>query len=173
MAALIGRDSLRSHIAYRYHIAAKQAGPVRYSLMDRQMAKFSERAGITPPKEIQTQSMDSDLRASLWNLCRRDWFTPHTADLSEDDIYSIATELYEDFYKLPVDSLPYHTEEFVKSQLELFISGPWYKVYDIVEFLCSGFHSGSIGQQQFEVNVNLILEREKAGYRMIDGRITR
>jgi hypothetical protein len=72
-----------------------------------QMASFSERMGITPPKAIQHQSLDIALRNSLWNVCYQHWFTPtaHSGALAEDEMYQLAVSLQKYFYKQPVNML--------------------------------------------------------------------
>ncbi len=135
------------------------------------MIPFSERAGIVPPRQIQTDSFDLKLRASLWNLCRRYWLTQSdkSARLVDDDIYELAEALYEHYYKLPVDELPYDSFEFLDSQRKYFMDSTWYNVLEIIEFLCQVYESDANRKMQFQNNMNFVLEREKAGYRIIDG----
>jgi hypothetical protein len=75
------------------------------------MSSFSERMGITPPKAIQYQSLDIDLRNSLWNVCYQYWFTttsPSGALADDDDMYELALRLQKYFYKQPVNMLTDH-----------------------------------------------------------------
>jgi AbiJ N-terminal domain 4 len=133
--------------------------------------RFSERMGIIPPKQIQTDSFDLELRASLWNLCRRYWFTQSdkSAHFSEDDMYETAEALYEHYYKIPVDELPYESFAFLDSQRKYFMESKWYNVLEFIEYLCQLFGSDAKEKREFHNNMNFVLEREKAGYRIIDG----
>jgi hypothetical protein len=102
------------------------AGPrlkIDQSLGCTQMTSFSTRMGITQPKAIQTDDMDTELRNSLWNICRHFFFTQnqHTSVLAKDGrLHYIASELYVKHYKFPVDNLPFQSSDFVKMQLARF-----------------------------------------------------
>ena len=134
---------------------------------------FSERLGITQPKEIQIHSLDMDLRNSLWNICYGWFFSPDgygTVPAGEQYLHDVAFKLYQNHYKLPVDDLlPFSTRDFVKRQKELFTTATWYKVFNIVEFLQTLFRDGRPEQGEFECQINEVLEREKSGYRFIAG----
>jgi hypothetical protein len=136
-----------------------------------QMASFSERIGITPPKAIQLESLDYDLRNSLWNVCYHYWFTATSRTLSECNMYQLALGLQKDFYKQPVNMLTDYTPEFVEAHLMLFQNGEWYLVLNLIEFLRNQFRERSTGQKEFERDVNAVLEREKSAYRFIAGDI--
>jgi hypothetical protein len=86
-------------------------------------------------------------------------------------MYELAKSIYEDHYKLPVNSLPFDTRKFVAHQLQTFQNAPWYEVLNIVEFLHTQFRSGTIEQQNFERQINEVLEREKCAYRFIVGKL--
>ena len=137
------------------------------------MVTFSERMGITQPKGIQLQSLDADLRNSLWNVCLEYWFTPtaHSGELVEDDMYQLAVALHRDLYKQPVNMLGRSTADFVTAHMESFKSWQWYAVFNLVEFLRNQFTQGSIQQQDFERDINGVLEREKSAYRFIAGNL--
>jgi AbiJ N-terminal domain 4 len=135
------------------------------------MASFSERMGVTPPKAIQHQSLDIDLRNSLWNVCYQYWFTPtnHLGALADDNMYQLAVCLQKYFYKQPVNMLTYKAADFVHEHLMFFHVESWFRVLNLIEFLRNQFPQGSIGQQEFEKDVNAVLEREKSPYRFIAG----
>ncbi|SED16417.1 hypothetical protein SAMN05444161_2654 [Rhizobiales bacterium GAS191] len=137
------------------------------------MPRFSDRMGITKPKLLQLRSLDAELRASLWNLCRKYWFisSGEGYEIQDDVVYDIAVDMYENFYKKPVENLPRIGRLFVKEQLEYFEEGDWYMVLNLLEFLHDAFQPGSIHQQEFVHDVNLVLEREKSGYRFVAGKI--
>jgi AbiJ N-terminal domain 4 len=137
---------------------------------------FSERMGFKKPKEIQLKGLDAELRNSLWNICRSYWFTKNTKsnDLRSDHhIYQVACLLYRDFYKQPIDALPFSASDFVKSQLQFFQhEGPWHDVLDLVEFLGDSFPDGA-QQQFFRQKINDVLELEKSAFRFVGGKLAR
>lgn len=139
------------------------------------MTSFSERMGITQPKEIQIHSLDMDLRTSLWNVCYGWFFSEGEFGLvpaGEQYLYDVAFKLYQNHYKLPVDDLlPFHTREFVKMQKEIFTNATWYKVFNIVQFLQTLFQDGGPEQRKFKCQINEVLEREKSAYRFIAGKL--
>jgi hypothetical protein len=139
------------------------------------MTSFSERMGITQPKKIQIDSLDVDLRNSLWNVCHGWFFSPDDYGLvpaGKQYLHLVATKLYQNHYKLPVDDLlPFHSSDFIKDQRKRFQTAPWYEVLNIVQFLYIQFRSGNIQQQTFERQINEVLEREKSGYRFIVGNL--
>jgi hypothetical protein len=139
------------------------------------MTSFSTRMGITQPKAIQTDDMDTELRNSLWNICRHFFFTQnqHTSVLAKDGrLHYIASELYVKHYKFPVDNLPFQSSDFVKMQLARFQNAPWFDVYNTIEFLhAECLREGSIDQQEFEGQISNVLETEKSAYRFICGKL--
>jgi AbiJ N-terminal domain 4 len=137
------------------------------------MTPFSERLGITQPKTIQIANLDMDLRNSLWNVCREYFFIFRTRQLADDYMYIVASKLYKDLYRKPIEALPYDSSKFVEAQLSLFQMEIWYKVLDIVEFLHTLFRDRGPEQRKFENQINEVLEREKSAYRFIVGKLAR
>lgn len=137
------------------------------------MASFSERIGEATPKLAQFRTMDAELRASLWNVCKRIWFSPsHNGPVRIIDSrvhYRIAVKLYEDFYKTPIDEIPRFVSEFVKQHLAFFMKSDWHIVYTLVEFLRNELYQGLVDQREFDSRINDVLEREKAAYRFLAG----
>jgi AbiJ N-terminal domain 4 len=135
------------------------------------MTSFSERLGITQPKAIQLNNLDTELRNSLWNVCRTFFFIPLSGDLYDDHMRHVAIALYRDYLKLPIERLPDSTSRFVESQLDFFQTAQWYEVLNLVEFLHSQYLSQRINPQNFEQKINEVLEREKSAYRFIAGNL--
>ena len=133
--------------------------------------KFSERMGITPKKAIQLGSMDVDLQNGLWNVVY-EYF------LHNFDIYDSAEEcmLYREFYilwrdllKLPADEIPHHGTDCLKYLKRRYFDYHWYEIYDFLEFL----YDLSIPEMEnFISDCNAVLEKEKAGYRVVIRQIT-
>lgn len=137
------------------------------------MTSFSERMGITQPKKIQINELDTELRNSLWNICRAHWFDrgKRFGEFRFDPVYKVATCLYISYYKQPVDDIPSTYDAFVKQQLNVFKNYKWYHILDMVEFFHALLPHGSLEQQNFEREINGVLEREKSAYRFIVGKL--
>ena len=87
-------------------------------------------------------------------------------------MYDVAYGLYRNHYKRQVDSIPLNTQQFIDNMLDEFQDDIWYNVLNIVEFLriyC--LEQEGIPQQNFEREINEILEREKSAYRFISGKL--
>lgn len=137
---------------------------------------FSQRIGKTPvSKEMQLETMDEDLKNSLWNIY--DLFI--LQKISDDHSYEFditpstffANSMWHSFFKKPIDQIP-SSYYAIKNQVrQYFFSYEWYKVYDLIEFTIGlGKHrilKGIDKEKLYEI-YNNIFEREFAGYRFID-----
>lgn len=142
------------------------------------MARFSERVGaVSPSTTLQVESMNDELRNSLWNL----FFDLYN---ESDSGYwrRIATHIARDFRKVPVDDLPLHDWELCGWVKKYFFSLPWHGAYDLTEFLVHNHQQMTtirhgydvvsthrINSERFTYAVNHILERELSGFRFIQG----
>lgn len=136
--------------------------------------KFSERVGARePPKQIQLESMDDALRASLWN---------EVAAVFEDVSVRAARALARNLFKTPADEVPDSESRAYTWMRNHFFEGAWHQVYDIVEYL--GVNVDAIcnvptpyqnfyrdQRTDFLNRLNFILERELSGYRFIRGQL--
>ncbi|MBN1391980.1 MAG: hypothetical protein JW947_04160 [Sedimentisphaerales bacterium] len=136
--------------------------------------KFSERMGIKPVADvIQVDGMNNELRNSIWNALYAEEFGKHgflneygdRFARQEPRIEAFSESLWADYFKLPVDNRPHLNAEILKVIREYFFSCSWDKVYDFVEF-CVAYYG-----ERLVAPLNSILERELAGYRIIDGKI--
>lgn len=140
--------------------------------------RFSERIGAKPVKsEIQTKSMDDQLRVSLWNV-----LTVHCWDRLK--VTAIPGEfgttrasiffplVWTNFLKWPVDTIP--TDDY--SALEVlrgrFFKFEWYEVYDFLEFTTQNYPCHDRQRMEFLRNLNLVLGRELSAYRIVGGVVT-
>ena len=130
--------------------------------------KFSQRIGKTPVRDaLQIESMDSELRNSLWNVL-------HTMFLFNLDPYTLRgtrqrrffERLWRDFFKEPVDNIPKYSSETVSALKDWFFDSEWYEVYDLIEFTAK--HDAQFGRGRFGEVCNTFLEREMSGYRFVD-----
>jgi AbiJ N-terminal domain 4 len=128
---------------------------------------FAQRVGVSPIKSIQVNSIDDDLRNTLWNafyqiyeIVLLDKGTGRL-DISCNEFFRI---IWKDFLHRQIDTIsdvPKYNMETIK---KYFYEGDWVYPYMFVEFLVSRFDDGTL--QKF---FNKILERECSGYRFIDG----
>jgi len=84
--------------------------------------RFSQRIGKKKAtKEIQLESIDTELQNGLWNIIKLlfiDTIASHT-NYNRGEFKGFANELWHDFYKLPVDRIP----EFESQLRILFAKG--------------------------------------------------
>lgn len=134
--------------------------------------KFSQRIGITPLKTtIQINSMDEDLRNSLWNIFNI-FFVSILSKRAEFKIFF--TNLWINYFKKPIDSMPEYFEPIVCTIRQWFFNWKWNEVYDFIDFLASTdlelFYF--IDLDKFIKNCNVILEKENSGFRFINKKLS-
>jgi AbiJ N-terminal domain 4 len=127
---------------------------------------FSDRIGITKPRTVlQTDSIDTDLRNGLWQTCIEFHLRKSKELYSQDHNFkSLMRYIYVDFFKRTSDLIPPNHDHNIRDTKKWFFSANWYDVYNFVEFLLA--HSGN---DMFGNRVTFFLEREKSGYRILDG----
>jgi len=140
---------------------------------------FSERMGYTPPKPLQLESMDEDLRNSLWNSVIR-YFDALNDVGDKDFVGGLLLEIWEHYLKKTKDSFissnyKQQVYEANKAFRKHFFSSDWHYAYSAIEVLLlydlsSLVHSYSEIYQQLHDDVNLTLEKENSGYRLIAGK---
>lgn len=130
--------------------------------------KFSERMGLEAVSDaIQTQGMNDALRNSLWNVLdacfwSRDGFV-HGHYGTVGDIDAFSRNLWANHFKARIDSRPGRGFEILNEIREYFFKCKWYQVYNFLEFVLQTHNSPRIATL-----VNGMLERELAGFRVID-----
>ena len=142
---------------------------------------FSQRMGLEPAtKLLQKDSMDSELRNSLWNVFRLCMIHPHVQEWEwsgSSHAGSSATlfvNLWLHFFKDRLDTLPNHPIHALETVKDWYFSprATWNKVYDFVQFV------GNLGRElqacaeAFVRACNLVLEREFSAYRFVNGTLT-
>jgi len=147
------------------------------------MDTFSQRFGFKPKKDImQIESMDADLRNSLWNvLIFSFWDKLKGSDLinygnkrsspEAHDIKVLVHLLWFSHFKRTLDEL----SGFWKSDYELikkkFFRCQWFEVYDFLEFIAKNY-TNKPTLKSFINLCNEVLEREFSGYRFVGSTIT-
>jgi hypothetical protein len=128
---------------------------------------FSQRQGIKPVSEIlQVGGMNADLRNSLWNvLDAHIWSTDRFVwtQRGAAGIEKFSRDLWFHFFKLPVDSRPARNDEILRAIRKRFFECAWNEVYDFIEFVLRIWKSPVALS-----DINFILERELAGYRVVE-----
>lgn len=133
------------------------------------MKTFSQRKGYKPPSEVmQTDGMNDELRNSLWNVLdkviwSRDGYTSKQYGTAE--IYPFSEFHWFHYFKKPIDSRETYGGHILQVIRKYFFECPWYEVYDFIEFIATYYNNN---KKLYEM-LNYILERELAGYRLIDG----
>jgi len=135
------------------------------------LKRFSERFGIKAPKEeFQVNSMDDDLRNSLWNEFTLNFYEP-----DKEIFLGVARVLWTKFFKYRLDELSvrilYQTYDKIKSE---FFKLDWDEVYDFIEFIANiNYLKAQNRINNFVVNCNDILKEELSVYRFIDKVLTK
>jgi hypothetical protein len=116
--------------------------------------------------------MDDALRVDLWNLILDVY-----ADLKEESRWGDASpflqDLWANFLRRPLDERQ-NFDRIRETLKQAVLKGPWYSVYDLVEYLASEVEARQT-DSLYELTIRLfngILERNLAGYRFASGRIT-
>ncbi len=136
--------------------------------------RFSQRMGKKPStKNIQLESLDTDLLNGLWNVVKifvLDTIPKYDKYGGNTEFYNFSNILWHKFYKLPIDTVTendFHTEKIIRDK---FFNGEWYDIYDFIEFLAA-LELNSVNTSNFINAVNNILELEFSAYRFVDGKI--
>ena len=132
---------------------------------------FSKRQGIEPAsKVLQVESMDNELKNSLWNaLAERFWgrFAIDNDMAYCADLSFLCSELWKHYFKTPLDTMPTYTPTVLQRLRDYFLKSSWNKAYDFIEFMAN-----ATNDEEFMKLCNFYLERECAGYRFIDKKVT-
>lgn len=142
------------------------------------MRLFSQRKGLKLVKSvIQVDSMDSELRNSLWNALTifywdqvKDEWLYHSENEKIDTLFK---RLWHNYFKRPLDTLGDYWPETYKETREYFFNYNWYEVYDFIEFIASNYPDEyNKVTPKFMDFCNSVLERELSAYRFVGGKIT-
>jgi hypothetical protein len=131
------------------------------------MNAFSDRIGKTVPKTIlQLDAIDKDLRNGLWQACIERHIKRHNPDYSYDHVFrNLMIDIYVNFFKRASDTIPFGHDRGISVIRDWFFSAEWWNVYSFIEFLFR--HK----DDSFLRRVTFFLEREKSGYRVVNGRL--
>lgn len=135
---------------------------------------FSQRFNIEPiTVDVQRLGMDDALRNSLWNVLHSEFFSKrevfYAIGTRKPLAVQVATLVFRDHLKLPVDAAPEYSEPTVKFFKMYMAQQPWNKVYDLLEFIVS---LNAEACSRLADYFNFVLERENSAYRFVDGLLT-
>ncbi|MFH1209488.1 MAG: hypothetical protein V1663_01740 [archaeon] len=143
------------------------------------MVLFSERFGYKSIKtKIQIVDIDTELTNGIWNC-----FITHIFDKFKDyEIYksnagyysmqNLIERLWLDFFKKPIDEKPTNRRLFLQVIRGWFFNASkWNEKYDFVEFVLHN-HDNSKEVKELIEDLNAVLKRELAGYRIISSIVT-
>lgn len=141
--------------------------------------KFSQRIGKTTVRQsIQIASIDQDLTNRLWNNILVDFFENlnNYAFSGKDSRRTfILKMIWGEFFGNPVDEFPKNMfgHDFDDGAVQIikswFYKGKWYEKYDLIEFISRV--DANFTYLKWSNTVNNTLERESAGYRLIENKI--
>lgn len=144
--------------------------------------KFSQRIGKTPvSKNIQLESIDEELRNGLWNIYNiyilekiSDEYD-HYWEINPGKFFS--NSMWHHYFKKTIDNIPRHFYDVEYKIREYFFSCEWYELYDFIEFTIelideNKYFKEVINKGKLFENFNYILEREFAGYRFVNEKLS-
>src|SRR5438128_2663925 len=141
------------------------------------MLLFSQRKGILPlQKEVQRESMDSELRNRLWSALQiavwQKYSGPYVygyQDPASKQIEALFDLLWLNHFKQPLDTAPPYQTTGHEALRGHFFQANWWQVYDFVEFVMNNIPAELHGL--LRTLVNRFLEEENASYRIVDTEI--
>lgn len=133
---------------------------------------FSQRKGLSPAQKIaQIDTIDDDLRNALWTALFTHFFeTLSKYPTRHCTTSTLLTRYWHSYFKLPMDTLPYYSDETVKYVRKQFFASEWYGVYDFIEFTLLNDDSPT-RKSSFKSFCNSVLERENSAYRFVGDQI--
>jgi hypothetical protein len=142
--------------------------------MSDDISSFSKRLGLEPiEKMIQLKEIDDDLKNSLWNAITTYYLNKlpdHTRLAYTIFAKKFFTELWINFFKIPVDSMNPYPGNIKKDFKKIYYNDlSWHKIYELIEFLPK---NNKDEKEEFIKCCNGILARESSGYRFVNGILT-
>ena len=134
------------------------------------MPNFSQRQGLAPTTlPIQMESMNEDLRTSLWNALNIGLWTQRnylSVAVGEPPIRDFAKSLWFEYFKKPMDRIPPNGSLILEHLRDYFHRCKWNEVYDFLEFTVNRHRRLA---PKLEELINDVLEREWSAYRFLNG----
>ncbi len=122
--------------------------------------RFSERMGFVPPKMLQVDSMDDDLRNGLWNVCLTALQSKHGRSNPYLEF------IWTDFLKQARDTISEYDFAVRRDIKQKIFSAKFHKMYDLVECM-------SELDDDLIPLFNEVLKAERSAFRFLDKTLTR
>lgn|SRR5690554_3577135 len=139
--------------------------------------RFSQRIGKTiAQKLVQRETIDNDLRISLWNAVTVVYFDRVTFMrrlpnyTKNSSLKRMMWDLWQHLFKQPVDRIPLSFSDCKNQLRKWFFQAEWYEVFDFIE-ACVEYGPPDF-QRDFVVECNFYLNRESSAYRFVNNRIS-
>lgn len=143
--------------------------------------RFSQRIGLMPViKLAQRESIDDDLRSSLWNLLTLIYWNSYKSSRGEfigrsdyvhgSNIEPLIVALWLHYFKEPIDTIDEYWVNCRNVLRKYYFSVDWYEVYDFIEFIAN--YGPNDKKERFIEQCNSYLERESSAYRFVNGLIS-
>ncbi|CAL1521557.1 hypothetical protein MMC2321_05351 [Chitinophaga sp. MM2321] len=134
--------------------------------------------GIAPiTKSIQLESLDLDLRNSLWNVYTSTICSKIQLDRHQEGLNTLqrllANHLWHNVYKKAIDTIPFYKVNLLSYFRKEILESEWYQALELIEESVNYLYKiGSlVDLESVEATFNEVLEREFSGYRFINGLI--
>lgn len=132
---------------------------------------FSQRMGLSPVRvEIQLHDMDKALRVALWNAYQPNIIVPGRRNQFTDSspLMEYFRTLWDQVLHEPVDRIPPFYDGTAAEISAYFFEVEWPEVYGFLEFSMTTPALNSQYQDRLGLSINLALEREMSGYRLVN-----
>lgn len=136
------------------------------------MTLFSQRQGIRPiAKALQKESMDDDLRNSLWSVLYKGVWCPQGDVFAMIEVGGVLNSLWLGYFKRPIDAMPVNAAVTVTLHIrEYFFGATWWQVYDLVEFTVKSVVAEDRKTRIKEI-LNAVLQRENSACRIVGDQV--
>ena len=140
--------------------------------------RFSERYGYQPVREIiQKESIDIDLKNTLWSLLQLSIFEKVTYEdqygkVSKSNLEILIFSYWYHFFKKPIDTIPSYTSDAIDILRKEFFKMPWHSIYSFIEITLIFYPKTVNSKKSFIQATNNALEKECSAYRIINDDIT-
>ena len=137
--------------------------------------RFSENVNAKGREEPQIDSMDHNLRTSLWDILVVLVFEKYFYDKKDEKETlpgweTFFNNIYVNFLKLPLEDRPEQYNRMKHDLQKHFFSTDPQFTYDFLQFMSEEYdHVGD--SFTFDKHINFVLEREMADHKFIDGEL--
>ncbi|RYG15549.1 MAG: hypothetical protein EOO07_15160 [Chitinophagaceae bacterium] len=140
--------------------------------------KFSQRLGINPQlKIIQIESIDEDLKNSLWNALTLFYWNSYKApgrdpfsridSVRGSNMENLITLLWLHHFKKPIDTIDEYWEYSLQNLRKYYFAAKWWQVFEFIEFVATNGEKPV--KPKFIEACNYYLSIENSAYRFIEG----